>query len=157
MKPLSSVSRIGGAVRQSLACASLALAAALVAGCSSSDADRLEVVPVEGQLVFENKTTPGAFVVLHPLDNGAAGELRPTGYVDENGKFSVTTYERGDGAPAGEYAVTVEWRKLVAKDGEVQAGPNVLPQKYARAGTTDLRVHVAEGQPAAARLELKRR
>jgi hypothetical protein len=48
--------------------------------------------------------------MLHPTDPqmGKAG-LFPHGTADASGRFSLTTYEQGDGAPAGQYRATVTW------------------------------------------------
>jgi hypothetical protein len=58
----------------------------------------------------------------------------------------VTTFDGNDGAPEGEYVVTVQWYKPVRQNNEVVGGPNVLPAKYASAKTSDLRITVAAGE-----------
>jgi hypothetical protein len=59
----------------------------------------------------ENKPTPGALVILHPLNDPDPRAPRPVARVGADGRFSPTTYSADDGAPAGEYAVTVAWVK----------------------------------------------
>jgi hypothetical protein len=51
-----------------------------------------------------------------------------------------------DGAPAGEYAVTDEWWKLVQAGGEAVPGPNVIPAPFARPDSSPLKVTIAEGE-----------
>ncbi len=82
----------------------------LLSSCSRSG--REPVFPVRGQ-VFDAKNQPaaGAMVVFHPVDSSDSQPIRPLAYVDDQGNFELTTYERGDGAPAGEYVVTIEWRE----------------------------------------------
>jgi hypothetical protein len=63
-----------------------------------------------------------------------------------NGNFSVTTFDTADGAPAGEYVVTVELRPFVQKDGEYVPGASLVPAKYRDVKTSDLKVRVAEGE-----------
>ena len=31
--------------------------------------------------------------------------------VDEKGNFKLTTYEKNDGGPEGEYNITIQWRQ----------------------------------------------
>ena len=42
--------------------------------------------------------------------------------------------------------MTVQWRPIIQAGGEAVAGPNALPESYARPETTPLRVTVAEGE-----------
>jgi hypothetical protein len=119
-------------------------AALMTGGCAKEDAARAPVFPVHGQVSFKGQPTPGAFVVFHPVEDAGDEPIRPTGQVEPDGSFSLTTYDKGDGAPPGEYSVTVEWRKLVTKGEEAEAGPNVLPDLYSKPETTPLKVTVAE-------------
>src|SRR5262245_50800380 len=77
-----------------------------VAGCSSGS-DRVPVFPVRGQVFYQSKPAVGAVVILNPQDASLEGKLpmHPTGKVEADGSFRITTYETHDGAPAGEYKV----------------------------------------------------
>ncbi|HEV3022702.1 MAG TPA: hypothetical protein VGX76_09540 [Pirellulales bacterium] len=125
-------------------------------GCSKAGhkVDRKPVYPVHGKLLVNDAPAPGALVVLHPLNEQALSE-RPRGSVADDGSFELTTYDGKDGAPAGEYSVTVEWRVPVDQGNGPVPGPNQLPQQYARPATSDLRATVTEGanelQPIAIR------
>jgi len=84
----------------------------LAVGCSS-DAPKLNEKPVHkvrGQVLVNDKPAAGAFVLFIPV-NEAAGSTdpRPRATADDNGHFVISTYGDGDGAPAGEYRVTVTW------------------------------------------------
>ena len=46
------------------------VAATLVVGCSSSDADRIKLVPVDGVVTINGQPFPGAAVVFTPQDSG---------------------------------------------------------------------------------------
>src|SRR4051794_35264401 len=87
-------------------------------GCSKTkDPNRLPVFPVKGQLSLKGQAPVGAFVVLHPK-NGAAtapnGDVvRPRAVVNPDGSFAFGSYDALDGAPSGEYSMTVEWRRIV--------------------------------------------
>src|SRR5689334_21354157 len=87
-------------------------------GCSKSrDANQLPVFPVIGHVSVNGQVPSGAFLVLHPKNgtgvapNGEA--VHPRAVVKPDGSFVVGTYGADDGAPSGEYSLTVEWRKIV--------------------------------------------
>jgi hypothetical protein len=121
----------------------VALAAA--SGCSGEDsaAGRVPVFPVQGSITFRGQPIPGAVVTLHPKAP-AEGVPAPRAQIGKDGTLKVSTYDGGDGAPAGEYVVTVQWYRLVGSGNDVVAGPNVVPPKYASAASSDLIVTVAE-------------
>ncbi len=130
---------------------------AALAGCGSSQSnDRLPVFPAVGKLVYDGRPLAGAFVVLHPKSaaNGKTAP-RPHAQAAADGSFTLTSYESSDGAPAGNYTVTVELRPLVKHGGDITAGPNTLPPKYSRAETSPLIVQIAEGRNDLSELRIK--
>ena len=122
----------------------LLLIAAMVSGCSKSEPPRVPVHPVTGQATFEGRPAKGAWVVFHAKDP-CMGFPSPSAYVDAQGNFSLGTYSAQDGAPLGEYTITVRWQPMVAKDGEYLPGPDVIPAKYRTATTSTLTARVTEG------------
>ena len=72
----------------------------LVAGCSGGDG-RVPVYPVMGQVTVGGEVPEAALVVLYPAQGGGENELRPSAKVNQDGSFTLTTYEADDGAPAG--------------------------------------------------------
>ena len=117
-----------------------------LAGCGQSGPQRVPVFKTAGKISFLNQPVNGAFVVLHPKAAATADVPRPTAHVRPDGSFEATTFLAADGAPAGEYVVTVEWHKLVNVGGEWTQGPNLLPAKYGNPATSDVIVKVAEGK-----------
>ncbi len=115
----------------------------LLAGCSRQPT-LVEVHPVSGQATVDGRPAAGAQVTFHPKDKSIAFPS-PSAKVDSQGNFSLTTYSAKDGAPIGEYLITVELRPIVTKDGELELGPNVLPPQYASPKTTKAEARVAEG------------
>jgi hypothetical protein len=116
--------------------------ALFAAGCGK---DRQPVYPVEGQLLVDGKPAARAVVTFHPVDDATAGAVRPVGHVDDSGRFTLTSYKEGDGAPPGDYAVTVTWyRATKTADGSGDyVARNYLPQHYAVPETARLRATVS--------------
>ncbi len=87
--------------------------ALLVLGVPACGSGRPPCYPVRGEVfVGQGKDrTPatGAVVVFHPTVPAAGDVPRSTAHVGEDGTFALTTYVTSDGAPAGDYAITIEW------------------------------------------------
>ncbi len=123
----------------------LTLALLLAAGCSGKlEKERVAVYPVEGAVTFKGQPMPGAFIVFHPK-TPQPNAPAPRAEISKDGALKVSTYDGGDGAPEGEYVVTIEWRKLVKQGPDLVAGPNVVPAKYGRPETSDIVRRVAAG------------
>jgi hypothetical protein len=113
-------------------------------GCGKSDV-RLETFPVTGSLSVDGKPAPGATLVLHPVKiEGETLGAAPSARVKDDGSFTVSSYGADDGAPAGEYTVTVSWYKVNDEGGP---GPNVLPPLYASPTTSPIKVTINAGAP----------
>jgi hypothetical protein len=95
-----------------------AFAVLTAVGCDRSG-DPLAPWPVEFQVRVADKPAAGATVVLHKVggDPKAAG-TKPMGRVDDAGTVRISTFARDDGAPAGEYAVTVTWHEKAVSTAE---------------------------------------
>src|SRR5262249_30955515 len=104
---------------------------------------QLSVHAVTGKVLFDGTPPEGATVTLHPVDRSMT--LRPRGFVGADGTFKVTTYLPNDGAPSGQYKLTVEWRKPVEVRGEMTPGPNVIPERYGKPETSRVEVTVGWG------------
>jgi hypothetical protein len=121
----------------------------LAAGCSDG---RKPVYPVQGQVLWKGKAPAGAQVVFHPVGQTDKESLRPAGQVDKEGKFNLTTFSAGDGAPAGDYEVTVDWWESPGPD---MPAVNKLPAAYGKQKSTKLRATVAAGPNQLQPFELK--
>lgn len=120
------------------------LLAVAVSGCSKSqEPARLPLHPVNGQVIYQGKPAAGAWVVFHPKTD--PNLPKPKAQVDNQGNFALSTYGPADGAPVGEYAVTVEWFKINTNAVDPLAGLNLLPAKYSAPHTTTVVAKVAEG------------
>ncbi|MCA8998568.1 MAG: carboxypeptidase regulatory-like domain-containing protein [Planctomycetaceae bacterium] len=137
-----------------------------IVGCSGgSDPNRKPTHPVSGTVKMGDAPVGQASVTFSPVQ----GQPVATARTDAEGKFTLTTYEAGDGAAAGNYKV------LVSKSGgspakesspqsvhdaistggpppSAHSGPSApgdgssLPQQYAGSETTPLTATVEEGK-----------
>ncbi len=102
----------------------------------SQKGDRKPVFPVQGKVFFEGKPLPDALVILHPINDPDPDMVKPRAHAGPDGSFKVYTYVAGDGAPEGNYSVTVFWKNKRAKE-KVS-----LPSRYQDPATSDLRIEV---------------
>jgi hypothetical protein len=91
---------------------------------------RHPVFPVSGHVVDgAKKPAVNALVIFHPADPDALPGVLPQGRVDASGNFTLTTYNKDDGAPAGAYTITVFWQRPQTNpfNGD---GPDILAGRY---------------------------
>jgi tetratricopeptide (TPR) repeat protein len=103
---------------------------------------RLAVHRAQGKAEYEGKPMNNATIFLHPINIKDPRFPKPRAVVQEDGNFLLTTYRKDDGAPVGEYKVTVQWFATV-KGSDLPT--NVLPPRYAKAETSDLTVRIEKG------------
>ena len=109
----------------SFVCLCLALA-----GCGSKHGDRPAVHPVNGKLLVGGEPAVNAEVVLYPVGREQP-LMRPHATVQSDGSFRLTTFATRDGAPVGDFALTVTWPGPRAKgQAEDEAGPDRLRLRY---------------------------
>ena len=97
--------------------------------------------PARGKVLFEGEPVAGAQLVLQSLDKGPSADA----ITGADGTFVLSTYTADDGARAGEYAVTLVWRKPLY-DASGKPGKNLLPARYARKDTSPLKVVIKSGK-----------
>ncbi|MBX3420915.1 MAG: carboxypeptidase regulatory-like domain-containing protein [Pirellulaceae bacterium] len=84
-----------------------------------------------------------ATVVLHPVTELSDEAIRPRALTDADGKFRLTTYKQHDGAPAGEYRVTIQkW----TTDKPDEGPKNRLNPKLAVPETSGLTATIQDGE-----------
>lgn len=131
-------------LRPLLASFSVGLAALLASSCDRGDG-RKPPYPVRGQVFFQGKPAQNALVIFHPQDDPDTKTQRPYGRVQADGFFRLSTYTPGDGAPAGEYAVTILWPKPPASPlADPDMGPDLLEGRYADPKSSPFKVVVRE-------------
>lgn len=112
-------------------------------GCGKSDGKRA-VYPVTGKVLIDGQPGTEARLFFSPTDTDVTAP-KPTAVADEQGNLIVTTYVTGDGAPAGEYKIGLEWPKIVNNFGRMQPGPDRLGGKYKDIATSKWTVRITEG------------
>jgi len=140
-----------------------ALFATALTGCGS-DA-KPKAVPVSGSVMLKNKKpTSGALIVFHPTDPALEKRIggKPMAKVGDDGKFSITSYAENDGAPPGEYGITVDWRakpkaggmRMGDGEGGSSGGP-MLKSMYSNPQQPFMKVTVKAGEPNEFNIEIE--
>jgi len=93
------------AARGVAGCCGVALLALLAVSCSGS-----KNVSVRGQVLYKGQPIEGAVVTFHPQGVDEMKALRPSGLTDKDGNFTLSTAS-SEGAPVGDYIVTINWNK----------------------------------------------
>ena len=124
----------------------LAMFACFAPGCFWKN-DRLPVNRVGGSVFVVGKPAVGAKLFFHPVDAGFNPRaLRPFAEVAEDGTFELSTYLADDGAPEGDYVVTIYWpapKKLFkGKFEDDSLAPDRLKDLYSNPRTSKLRAHI---------------
>ena len=148
-------------MRTKWAIAALALSVLAAGACNSGKT----LYPVRGQVFFEGRPAAGALVVLHPVDDTNPAAIRPAGYVDDAGNVKLMSYisasrSTGDGAPAGEYIVTIAWLPADVKEYLSKRPNSELPDKlqgrYSQPHSSTLRATVLPQPTDLPRIDLKK-
>lgn len=118
---------------------------ALLAVTACSRESRPPVHPVRGSVTFQKKPAAGAVVVL-PAAPGPLKDVFPHGEVGPDGTFQIGTFAAGDGAPAGEYAVTITWPATKKDlDGVEVVGGDRLKGRFGDPAASKWKVQIKEG------------
>jgi hypothetical protein len=100
----------------------LRLAALGLCLCGLSCSGQVSLNPVQGKVLFKQEPLKGALVTFHPKGSDELTALRPTGLTKDDGSFTLTTGQQ-DGAPAGEYVITIICSEVVVPKGkEISTG-----------------------------------
>lgn len=125
-----------------------------------------DTIPVSGKVTFKGQPVGGAIVSFAPKSQGGRAA---SGQTDASGVYKLTTLKAGDGALAGNYAVTVTKvagtvtatgepadpaaameaaykAHAAGKDQKKEEPKDELPAKYKSAETSGLTAEVAKGK-----------
>ncbi|WP_143206586.1 hypothetical protein [Singulisphaera sp. GP187] len=113
------------------------------------------IYPISGKVLVDGRPAAKAQVSFHAL-NGPGGEtLQPIAIAEADGSFRPSTRFSHDGAPAGNYVVTVVWPKVNLDHGEEVAGPDLLRGKYSDPARSGLTATIKEGENTLPPFQLK--
>jgi hypothetical protein len=117
---------------------------------------KLPVFPVKGSLLIDGKPVGQAQLVFFPGTPFPkdASQFLPRARTNDDGTFTVMTYADADGAPAGNYRVTVTWRGA-GDEQRTDDDPNLIPPMYHNPRITQLRAKVEEGENTLPPFEIK--
>jgi hypothetical protein len=108
-----------------------------------AEINRKPTYPVRGTVYLDGTPAVGAHIQFHFVGPDKKTTAAGDGRVEADGSFILSTYTNGDGAPAGDYIVTVgSWEDYL----EEKKGPSVCPEKYAKPGTSPLKATVKTGK-----------
>ena len=112
------------------------------------DDGRRPVFPVSGKVMYQGKPTVDALITFHPQNDPDPTSRPLMTRVASDGSYKLYTYEMDDGAPAGEYIVTLTWIKESdnqnAPKEDLRPAKNLLPERYADAKTSPLKAEVSK-------------
>jgi hypothetical protein len=149
----SAILKVGGDVPQRSLFALLrgGAMASVLALCGLACSGSSQLNPVQGKVLYKNEPLSGALVTLHPKGSTDVKADRPVGRTKEDGTFTVMTGQQ-EGAPAGEYMVTIICSQPVNKKagkvmslGAEEETADVLRGMYADVNSSKLPVTIKSG------------
>jgi hypothetical protein len=126
----------------------LAIVAVMVSGCGS-DVAPVPLYEASGKVTVQGQPAEGAKVVFYPTSSALQGPRMPipAGTTDATGTFHLQSYEPKDGAPAGEFKVTVIWPEPIPPnvDQEMYQPKDRLQGRYSDPQRTTITATIPEG------------
>jgi hypothetical protein len=114
-----------------------------MAAASCGGPKRKPTYPTEGTLLIGGKPAAGVTVFLYSTDPAETEPTRPFATTNPDGTFSLTTSAANDGAPEGEYVVTVIYEPLESPLARARREkPPPFDKKYSDPKTSPLRAKV---------------
>jgi len=135
----------------------------MILGCGeeSSFKSTVPVFPASGKIIHLSKPLAGVILIFHSTDVNQ--KIKSQATTDNDGKFVATTFKTADGAPEGDYTITLtvpsnesdSAREDAATEGQFRKeGPVRFPSKYQNPATSPLKVKVTKNQPDLGILEI---
>jgi len=97
--------------------------------------------PTSGQILVNGQPVKGAMIIFHHVGDWGERTIVPQAWTDEDGRFVLSTYATNDGAPAGDYQVTVKWPAYRRK----KIGPDKLGDRFAKPESSGLTARIVKG------------
>lgn len=134
------------------------VASSAILGCAPAKTPKLDTYPVSGQVMVNGKPAVRAEVRMRPtkpLLDPLKRSVEPYGIVEADGMFRISTYREKDGAPPGEYAITVVWPTVTVDGGEEVFGPDQLHGRFSNPVSPVTMFTVLEASNLIPSIELK--
>ncbi|MBS0262053.1 MAG: hypothetical protein JSS02_08845 [Planctomycetes bacterium] len=139
-------------------CVLLCLAGLLPVGCGDSDASQVPLHRTSGMITFGGKPLAGAIIMFHAVKRSSTTTDDPLpvpgATSQEDGSFSVSTFDPEDGMPEGEYYITVSCEDRSGGRQNDDDYPELLPTRYQNPATSGLKVKIVAGDNELKPLEL---
>lgn len=125
-------------------------------GCETRNPNEKICIPVTGEVYVDDQPAAGILVFCHPSDGIDVSQPTVTqGITNAQGRFELTTYEAGDGAPLGEYRLTFTWQDFKVLSASF-SGPDKLKGRYDDPEKSEIRLQVVDEKPIdMGRIDLK--
>lgn len=117
----------------------------ITSGCGKKTRPgELPVYPVKGRVTYKGEPMPFAVITFYPADQPFATALKSRATADKDGYYELTTYERNDGAPEGQYGAVlyVPLKEPDPYELEVANPPDRLKHAYLLPAKSKLRYTV---------------
>ncbi len=111
----------------------LLLSVVVCVGCGEAERPELDVFPVSGSILVDGKPPVGAEIRCRPstpLKDPAKRTIAPFAFVEKDGSYRIGTYSGDDGAPPGEYSLTIVWPVITVEGGEEIRGADRLKGRF---------------------------
>lgn len=117
----------------------------VVAGCGRKGPPRKETFPVKGTLWIDGKPVGNVAVRCVSVQKLDATTPPSSTFTRDDGTFEISTYEKSDGVPEGEYVLTFQWGEhdLISR---AYVGDK-LGGRYADPKKSTIRFKVEKGKP----------
>jgi hypothetical protein len=106
-------------------------------------------------VLLNGKPLADAIVSFHTQES-TIFDTFPSAHTDAEGRYALTSYEQGDGAPPGAYTISVVcFRARPVRRGQDSHADNVVPSRYANPASSGLNATVAQGNNELPAIKLK--
>jgi hypothetical protein len=116
-----------------------------IAACK--DDGRVKVYPVQGKVLVRGTPAEGAQVLFYLASNDSTKPRMPipNATTDNQGVFKLTSYQPNDGAPEGEYKVSVVWPEPPPPGAHEASSMDRLAGRYSNPQKSNLSAKVEKG------------
>ena len=102
--------------------------------------------PVSGSVMSKGKPAPGMRVKFHPQFDIGKVKFTPYGETGPEGRYVLNTGAPGNGAPVGDYIVTIEKPRVGTDATGLEAEVDDLKGKYSDPQKSPFKVSVTSGE-----------